>query len=58
MLSTSNLVAFVATSDAARSRAFYERVLGLPLVADEPFALVEPLPFRIELGLPFGVFVR
>ena len=40
MLSTSNLVAFVATSDAARSRAFYEDVLGLRFVADDPFAMI------------------
>jgi catechol 2,3-dioxygenase-like lactoylglutathione lyase family enzyme len=30
----------VATTDAARARTFYEGVLGLRLVADEPFALV------------------
>src|SRR6266542_2996125 len=34
------LVAFVATSDAARSRRFYENVLGLPLISDEAFALI------------------
>lgn len=33
-------MAFVATSDAARARAFYVDVLGLRLVADEAFALV------------------
>ena len=31
---------FLATSDAESSRAFYERVLGLTFVADEPPALV------------------
>ena len=40
MLSTSKLTAFVATADADRARGFYERVLGLRLVADEPFALI------------------
>jgi catechol 2,3-dioxygenase-like lactoylglutathione lyase family enzyme len=34
---------FLATANAARSRAFYEQVLGLTFVADEPAALV----FRI-----------
>ena len=34
------LVAFVATSDAARARGFYEDVLGLPLISDDPFALI------------------
>jgi catechol 2,3-dioxygenase-like lactoylglutathione lyase family enzyme len=34
---------FLATANAARSRAFYEQVLGLTFVADEPSALV----FRI-----------
>jgi catechol 2,3-dioxygenase-like lactoylglutathione lyase family enzyme len=33
-------VLFVATANAQRSRAFYERVLGLAFVADEPYALV------------------
>ena len=33
-------MAFVATSDAARARAFYADVLGLHLIGDEPFALV------------------
>src|SRR5689334_10318535 len=36
-------VLFLATANAERSRVFYERVLGLTFVADEPFALV----FRI-----------
>jgi catechol 2,3-dioxygenase-like lactoylglutathione lyase family enzyme len=40
-LRDSKLVAFVATTDAAKARTFYEDVLGLRLVADEsPFALV------------------
>jgi catechol 2,3-dioxygenase-like lactoylglutathione lyase family enzyme len=35
------LVAFAATTDFAKARAFYEGVLGLSLVEDEsPFALV------------------
>lgn len=33
-------ILFLATADADRSRAFYERVLGLTFVADEPPALV------------------
>jgi catechol 2,3-dioxygenase-like lactoylglutathione lyase family enzyme len=40
VLAGRDVVAFVATRDATRSRAFYEGVLGLRLVADEPFALV------------------
>jgi catechol 2,3-dioxygenase-like lactoylglutathione lyase family enzyme len=40
MLGSRNLVAFVATTNAARARAFYEKVLGLRFVADEPWALV------------------
>lgn len=31
---------FLATADAARSRDFFERVLGLEFIADEPVALV------------------
>jgi catechol 2,3-dioxygenase-like lactoylglutathione lyase family enzyme len=41
ILGGSKLVAFAATTDPAKARAFYEGVLGLRLVADEkPFALV------------------
>ena len=40
MLSTSDVIAFVATTKPEQARAFYERVLGLSLLADEPFALV------------------
>lgn len=40
MLATSNLMAFVATKDAARAMEFYRDVLGLRLLGDEPFALV------------------
>ena len=41
ILGGSELVAFAPTTDPAKSRAFYEGVLGLRLVADEkPFALV------------------
>jgi catechol 2,3-dioxygenase-like lactoylglutathione lyase family enzyme len=40
MLATSKLMAFVATVDAERAKVSYPDVLGLRLVADEPFALV------------------
>src|SRR4026207_426536 len=33
-------ILFLATANAGRSREFYERVLGLAFVADEPPALV------------------
>ena len=39
-LSNADLVAFVATTDAARARAFYEGVLGLRVLDDNPFACV------------------
>ena len=39
-LAASPLIAFAATADAARARAFYGDVLGLRLRSDEPFALV------------------
>ena len=39
-LSKERLVAFAATSDADRARAFYSDVLGLPLVDETPFSLV------------------
>lgn len=39
-LHASQLIAFVATTDPGRSRVFYETILGLSLIGDEPFALV------------------
>jgi predicted enzyme related to lactoylglutathione lyase len=39
-LSNSKIIAFVATTDPARARAFYEQCLGLTCLGDEPFALV------------------
>jgi len=40
MLGEQTLVAFVATTDATRARAFYEETLGLALISDDPHALV------------------
>jgi len=40
MLSTAPLIGFVPTLEAARSRAFYEGILGIPFVSDDGFALV------------------
>jgi catechol 2,3-dioxygenase-like lactoylglutathione lyase family enzyme len=40
MLGSSDLVAFVATTDLDRARAFYAGTLGLSLVEESPFACV------------------
>lgn len=40
VLGSESLIAFVATADPARSKAFYEQSLGLRLVADEEHAIV------------------
>lgn len=40
MLASSPLIAFIATTDAARARAFYEGTLGLTVKGDDGFALV------------------
>jgi catechol 2,3-dioxygenase-like lactoylglutathione lyase family enzyme len=40
MLGSSDLVAFVATTDLDRARAFYSEVVGLSLVEESPFACV------------------
>jgi catechol 2,3-dioxygenase-like lactoylglutathione lyase family enzyme len=40
MLSTSKVVAFVPTTDAVRARSFYQDILGLRFISDDPFALV------------------
>jgi catechol 2,3-dioxygenase-like lactoylglutathione lyase family enzyme len=39
MLASADLMAFVATADLARARAFYEGVLGLPVIEDDGLAL-------------------
>jgi len=40
MLGTTNIVAFVPTSDFGKARSFYEGVLGLRFVANDGFAMV------------------
>ena len=40
MLAQCELIAFGATTQPERAKAFYESVLGLRLLADEPWALV------------------
>jgi catechol 2,3-dioxygenase-like lactoylglutathione lyase family enzyme len=40
MLENAKIVAFAATRDAARARAFYRDTLGLTLVEENSFALV------------------
>jgi catechol 2,3-dioxygenase-like lactoylglutathione lyase family enzyme len=40
MLGSTNIVAFVPTTDQAKARAFYEGVLGLRFVKDDGFAMV------------------
>ena len=39
MLANADVIAFVATTDLERARAFYEGVLGLPVIEDDGFAL-------------------
>jgi catechol 2,3-dioxygenase-like lactoylglutathione lyase family enzyme len=40
MFSNASLLAFVPTTDLGRARAFYEGVLGLPVLEDDGFACV------------------
>ena len=40
LLGGAELVAFLATADAERARAFFEGTLGLAVIEDTPFALV------------------
>lgn len=40
MVKDCNAISFVATLDACAAKAFYADVLGLHLVAEDPFALV------------------
>ena len=63
MLPDSELVAFVATTDIARARAFYADVLGLTPTEDSPFACVfdangtsvRVTPVRDHAPTPFTV---
>ncbi|MEM7327249.1 MAG: VOC family protein [Pseudomonadota bacterium] len=62
-LNTAKPTIFLATSDAAAARSFYEGALGLTLTADDPYALVYQLAgteFRLSKvpnhsPLPFTV---
>ena len=40
MLAKTPLMAFVATCDGTRARRFYGYTLGLPILADDAYALV------------------
>jgi catechol 2,3-dioxygenase-like lactoylglutathione lyase family enzyme len=40
MLGTTDVIAFVPTTDRGKARAFYEGVLGLQFISDDGFALV------------------
>jgi catechol 2,3-dioxygenase-like lactoylglutathione lyase family enzyme len=40
MLNTAKIIAFVPIQDSQKSQPFYEGVLGLRFVSDDPFALV------------------
>jgi catechol 2,3-dioxygenase-like lactoylglutathione lyase family enzyme len=40
VLATSDVIAFAATTDLARARAFYEEVLGLQVVDENAYACV------------------
>ena len=40
MLAAAKVVAFIATGDAARAKAFYGEVLGLRLLSEDGFAVV------------------
>lgn len=40
VLQSSKIMAFAATADARQARTYYEGILGLRLLRDEPFALV------------------
>src|ERR1700730_16016429 len=40
MLGDKTIIAFVATTDTAKARPFYENILGLKVTSIEPFAIV------------------
>ena len=52
-LAAAPITAFLSTTNPVKSRAFYEKVLGLRFESDEPVALV----FRLAGGVPLRVLV-
>ncbi len=40
MLGSAPVITFLATTDTARSRTFYETTIGLTFIAEDPFAMV------------------
>jgi catechol 2,3-dioxygenase-like lactoylglutathione lyase family enzyme len=51
MIGKGLLTAFLATANAARSKAFYSKTLGLRLIEDDQFALLfdsDGVPLRIQ----------
>lgn len=40
MLGSEPVITFLATTDTARSRTFYEQTIGLAFVSEDPFAMV------------------
>ena len=49
MLGAARIVAFAATADAVKSRAFYEGVLGLKFVHEDEFAIVYDAQVELRL---------
>ena len=47
MLKSAQVVLLLTITDAARSRTFYEDVLGLTFMSDDPFALAFKTDDRI-----------
>ena len=52
MLGSQKLVAFVATRDSGRAKAFYRDTLGLRLVSEDDFALVFDAAGTMQIGRP------
>jgi catechol 2,3-dioxygenase-like lactoylglutathione lyase family enzyme len=40
MLASNHIIAFVSTTQSGKAKHFYADILGLPLISDDPFALV------------------
>ncbi len=40
MLGNQNIMAFVATADAAKARPFYEETLGLTVKSEDPYGIM------------------
>jgi catechol 2,3-dioxygenase-like lactoylglutathione lyase family enzyme len=56
MLTHNPLIAFIPTKNAARARIFYEEIIGLRFISEDPFAIVMDANGTMIRVVPVGDF--